>query len=252
MGEKIHREQVNNYLKIKKMISEGYTRPEIAADIGKSTSYIQKLMHGKSFLSYLDSKQRKGMKYLPEMAGMLSGGIISLPTMVKKMEGKLDSYLVSRMMRTITEVYTAKRKLVREHNTKLKKEKLKKKVPVSAIRKFILKGKTENEVLTKEMEFNGVVKEAVHLCIDFRKIIIGGFEITLDEWIKKAKRSTSNSLVRFAYNIEADKAAVQAAVDTRYSNALLEGTVNRIKSIKRTMFNRAGIELLRAKIIYGL
>lgn len=49
--------------------------------------------------------------------------------------------------------------------------------------------------------------------------------------------------------IEADKAAVRVAVETRYSNALLEGTVNKVKSIKRTMFNRAGIELLRAKII---
>lgn len=252
MGEKIHREQVNNYLKIKKMTSEGYTRLEIAADIGKSTSYIQKLMHGKSFLYYLDSKQRKGMKYLPEMANLLSGGIISLPAMVKKMEGKLDSYLVSRMMRTIAEIYTAKRKSVREHNTKLKKEKLKKKVPVSEIRKLILRGETENEALAREMESNEVVKEAVHLCTDFRKIIKGGFKITLDEWIKKAKKSATNSLVRFAYNIEADKAAVQAAVDTNYSNALLEGTVNRVKSIKRTMFNRAGIELLRAKIIYGL
>ena len=45
---------------------------------------------------------------------------------------------------------------------------------------------------------------------------------------------------RAVYNIEADKAAVQAAVDTNYSNALLEGTVNRVKTIKRTMFNKAG------------
>ena len=48
------------------------------------------------------------------------------------------------------------------------------------------------------------------------------------------------SPVRFVYNIEADKAAVQAAVDTNYNNALLEGTVNRVKTIKRTMFNKAG------------
>ena len=45
---------------------------------------------------------------------------------------------------------------------------------------------------------------------------------------------------QIVYNIEADKAAVQAAVDTNYSNALLEGTVNRVKTIKRTMFNKAG------------
>ena len=45
---------------------------------------------------------------------------------------------------------------------------------------------------------------------------------------REAEKSASNSLVGFAYNIEADKAAVQAAVDTNYNNALLEGTVNRV------------------------
>ena len=32
---------------------------------------------------------------------------------------------------------------------------------------------------------------------------------------------------------------------------LLEGTVNKIKAVKRQMYNRAGIKLLRAKIIYS-
>lgn len=252
IGEKEHREKVNNYLQIKKMISEGYTRLEIAAEIGKSTSYIYKLMHGRNFLYYLDSEQRKGMKYLSEMAGILSGGTISLPSMVKRMEGKLDSYMVSRMMRTIEKVYTAKRKLVREHNTKLKKGKVKKKVPVATIREAILKGKTKNEVLAKAIESNRVVEQVINLCIEFREMIKGKQSTNLDEWIKKAKKAGNYSLVRFAYNIEADKAAVQSAIETEYSNALMEGEVNRVKSIKRTMFNKAGIELLRAKIIYGL
>jgi transposase len=38
---------------------------------------------------------------------------------------------------------------------------------------------------------------------------------------------------------------------TNYSNGMMEGTVNKIKVIKRTMFNRASIELLRAKAIYA-
>lgn len=252
IGEKAHREKVDNYLKIKKMISEGYTRLEIAAEIGKSTTYIYNLIHGKSILYYLDSQQKKGMKHLPEMANILSGGKISLTTMVKKMEGKLDSYIISRMMRTIEKVYTAKRRQVREHNEKLKKETAKKKVPVASIRELILKGETTNERLAKEMESNQVVERTVCLCIHFREMMKGEQTMTLEKWIEKAKKAGNKSLANFAYNIEADKEAVRAAMETRYSNALLEGAVNRVKSIKRTMFNRAGIELLRAKIIYGL
>ncbi|MFR1326688.1 MAG: hypothetical protein ACLSCE_10760 [Bacteroides cellulosilyticus] len=50
------------------------------------------------------------MKYLSEMAKIVSDGIISTATLVKRMEGKLDSNLVSRLMRTITEVYTKEKR----------------------------------------------------------------------------------------------------------------------------------------------
>ena len=251
MGEKQHREKLNNYLKIKEMTTQGYKLVEIAAHIGKSVTYTRKLVHGISLSKYLDCTQRKAMKYLSEVAGIVANGFISVATIAKRMEGKLDSYLISRMMRTITSVYTQKRRLVREHNKALKKSRSKEKVPVSSIRCLIFKGETKNKKLLKELQANKDILNIVNLCICFRKMLKQG-QGNLNEWIQKAKDSKNNSLVRFAYNIEADKQAVQAAIDTRYSNALLEGSVNRVKSIKRTMYNRAGIELLRVKIIYGL
>ena len=39
--------------------------------------------------------------------------------------------------------------------------------------------------------------------------------------------------------------------EENYNNGPMEGTVNKIKAIKRSMFNRAGEQLLRAKIIYA-
>ena len=103
------------------------------------------------------------------------------------------------------------------------------------------------------MKSNEAIAHAVDLCIDFRKILKGvEANTTLDEWMKKAKKAKCKAIAKFAANIEDDKQAVKAASQTEYSNTLLEGTVNRIKCIKRAMYNRAGIELLRAKVIYGL
>lgn len=253
IGDKKHREKVNNYLKIKKMTMEGYTRPEILAAIGKGATYVRNLLQGKGLPAYLDSRQRKAMKYLSEMAKIVSDGVICTATLIKRMEGKLDSYLVSRLMRTITEVYTQKRKGIREHNEKLKNSKNKKQVKVTLIREFILKGQTRDETFDLKMKSNEAIKQAVELCVDFRKMLKEGeVDTTLDEWIKKAKKTKCNAIVHFASNIETDKEAVKAAIQTEYSNALLEGAVNRIKCIKRTMYNRAGIKLLRAKVIYGL
>ncbi|WP_062276706.1 transposase [Flexilinea flocculi] len=46
-----------------------------------------------------------------------------------------------------------------------------------------------------------------------------------------------------------DYEAVQNAVIYPYSNGFVEGCNNRLKMIKRTMYGRARISLLRAKII---
>ena len=54
----------------------------------------------------------------------------------------------------------------------------------------------------------------------------------------------------FAYGIAKEKEAIQAAIDIPLSNGRAEGTVNKIKGIKRQMYNRAGISLLRAKVLY--
>ena len=43
--------------------------------------------------------------------------------------------------------------------------------------------------------------------------------------------------------------AVEAAVTERWSNGPVEGQVNRLKTIKRQMYGRAGVELLRARLI---
>lgn len=253
MGEKKHRERVSNFLQVKEMIAKGYAPREIVENIGKSPTYIRNLIHGKSLSVHLDTLQRKALKYASQVANIVSGGSLSISTIVKKMEGSLDSYLISRMMRTLTRVYTEKRKLVREHNKELKTSKAKKKVPVRSIRHLVLKGETNDEKLMEIIKSEPRVMEAVGLCISFRKMLKEGTtDTSMGEWIRMAKISVNSHLVRFAYNMEEDKEAVQAAIDTQYSNARLEGAVNRVKCIKRTMYNRAGISLLRAKIIYGL
>ena len=72
IGEKSHRERINNYLKIKQMTIEGATRPEILAAIGKSATYVRNLLQGKGLSVHLNTNQRKAMKYLSEMAKIVS------------------------------------------------------------------------------------------------------------------------------------------------------------------------------------
>ena len=58
-------------------------------------------------------------------------------------------------------------------------------------------------------------------------------------------------LARFAASLGRDHDAVQAALDLPWTTSPVEGQVNRIKAIKRSMYGRAGFNLLRARVLHA-
>ena len=54
---------------------------------------------------------------------------------------------------------------------------------------------------------------------------------------------------RFAQTIQRDISAIRNAVVTPWSNGQTEGQINRLKTLKRAMYGRAGAELLRARML---
>jgi transposase len=72
---------------------------------------------------------------------------------------------------------------------------------------------------------------------------------TLSEWLVRGEACSDPDLRRFAEGIRRDEAAVHAAVTQTWSNGPVEGHVNRLKTIKRQMYGRAGFVLLRARVL---
>ncbi|MEV6031234.1 ISL3 family transposase [Nonomuraea sp. NPDC052116] len=71
----------------------------------------------------------------------------------------------------------------------------------------------------------------------------------LDEWIAAAEAGASSYLATFAAGLRRDHAAVQAGLTLPHSSGAVEGTVNKIKFLKRQMFGRANFDLLRARVL---
>jgi transposase len=69
----------------------------------------------------------------------------------------------------------------------------------------------------------------------------------LSDWITLAEQSEVGELKSFAKSLQQDQAAIEAAMVERWSNGPVEGHVNRLKLIKRTMYGRAKFDLLRAR-----
>jgi transposase len=93
------------------------------------------------------------------------------------------------------------------------------------------------------------VAEAVGLVEVFATLVRKKGGMTLKDWQEKAHHSACVDLRRFAEGLERDQAAVQAALDERWSNGPVEGHINRLKTIKRQMYGRASLVLLRARVL---
>jgi transposase len=65
-------------------------------------------------------------------------------------------------------------------------------------------------------------------------------------------KSQVTELVSFVNGITRDIAAVRAAFSLPWSNGIVEGHVNRLKFLKRQMFGRAHLDLLRVKVLHAI
>jgi transposase len=90
---------------------------------------------------------------------------------------------------------------------------------------------------------------ALELADEFAALIRKHSQGTLSDWLAKAEASTCPQMRRFAEGIRRDETAVFTALTEPWSNGPVEGHVNRLKTIKRQMYGRAGFVLLRARVL---
>ncbi|WP_457852904.1 ISL3 family transposase, partial [Sinorhizobium medicae] len=83
----------------------------------------------------------------------------------------------------------------------------------------------------------------------FRGIFRSGDPGKLNSWIDDAVNSGLVAIERFARVLHRDIGAVRNAVELPWSNGQAEGQINRLKTIKRAMYGRAGAALLRARML---
>jgi transposase len=71
----------------------------------------------------------------------------------------------------------------------------------------------------------------------------------LDAWMAGVDAEGPPALRSFVAGLRTDYAAVRNGLTLPHSSGPVEGTVNRIKMLKRQMYGRAGIDLLRKRIL---
>jgi len=108
---------------------------------------------------------------------------------------------------------------------------------------------TQHNELALIRQASPSAEAAYYLAQAFMQMIRERTGHQLDAWLSSAEASRLPEFQSFAKGIQQDKAAVLAGLTLPWSQGPLEGHVNRLKLLKRSMYGRAKLPLLRARVL---
>jgi transposase len=83
----------------------------------------------------------------------------------------------------------------------------------------------------------------------FAGLVREGDEGGLAGWLREAAECRVPEIAAFAKGVLQDEEAVRAAMREPWSNGQVEGQVNRLKTLKRQMYGRANLDLLKRRVL---
>src|SRR3954467_4756623 len=104
----------------------------------------------------------------------------------------------------------------------------------------------DRRFVTTLLELSPPIARAVELSKAFSTMVKEGLADQLDAWIRAAE---TGGFKGFAGSLRQDRDAVHAALTLPWSTGPVEGQINRLKVIKRTMYGRADFDLLRHRVL---
>jgi transposase len=107
----------------------------------------------------------------------------------------------------------------------------------------------DREYLRELWRLNSELERAYELAQGFCRMLRERDPEMLDGWLEEASDSDSPELGSFAEGLRADYSAVRAALCERWSNGQVEGQINRLKLLKRQMYGRANLDLLKRRAV---
>jgi len=107
-----------------------------------------------------------------------------------------------------------------------------------------------HQLHSKLLETFSEIKELDELVQTFRNLFTERVSENLVDWLKKYERIEYPFIRTFIRGIQQDLSAVMLSIQESWSNGPVEGHVNRLKTIKRMMYGRAGFQVLKNRVLY--
>lgn len=107
---------------------------------------------------------------------------------------------------------------------------------------------SDMEFILKKYPQVSEMQQCIH---DFREIYNKKNLLLLDQFIERYSTGANKPIRSFASGLRGDLEAVKNSVISDLNSGFVEGINNKIKAIKRMMYGRAKIDLLRVKVLFA-
>ena len=128
-------------------------------------------------------------------------------------------------------------------------------VPIKALTAMVDKAIRQKDMTEEEIDTMRILntlgwfREMYDATKKFHAVITGSDTAELIRWMKRFWKTSIATLKTFIIGIMKDFKAVRNTIRLNVTNGITEGYVNKLKAVKRLMYGRAGIELLKNKLV---
>ena len=106
------------------------------------------------------------------------------------------------------------------------------------------------ELYNKIIEKYTWIPTILNLIEEFKKLVQNKSLNKFHTWMKKASELDIKELNSFLARIKRDEKAVENAITYRFTNGLAEESLNKLKTLKRTMHGKASFKTLKRKLLW--
>lgn len=251
-GEKKHEKNLAKkreaVAEVRSLSSQGLRVSEIVRRTGRSYATIKKYLredYDPESAGYGRKQPSKLKPYEGAIKGMLMCGCT-----FKEIETAIRDKGYDGAASTIRMYATRERRLIRQAGGNKEMDLLERKWLVKLLYKpkEELKG-PDKELVGRLLNEYPIVQDIYDLVGSFKEILFSKKAEDMDKWLAEADRLGLDEIISFANGLRKDLNAVKNAASHDYNNGLAEGSVNKLKLVKRKMYGRCSFETLRKKVL---
>lgn len=236
--------------RVKQLHKTGMNNGEIAKEVGINRVTVAKYLkpdYNPVNAMYNTTHKSKIKPYAQDIKQLLSEG---------KTFRQISEYIRDKGYdgadSTIRMYATRERKLMKEAGVRQGSgtEKIERKWLIKLLYKPLDKVKElSQEQLDRIIERYPIIGRLYDTEKSFKETLFAKKPDEIKKWLKEADLLGIDEINSFANGIRRDIDAVKNAIELDYNNGLAEGSVNKLKVIKRIMYGRSSFELLKSKLL---